>query len=92
MGSANVSLANSSALFSSPGAANLSGTSSYGLGYVTAREWNDSEDEGNFEPEIDWSSNIAPEILATLCDAEKKRQEVINGEWIDRLFLILTDF
>ncbi|XP_039440602.1 rho guanine nucleotide exchange factor 11 isoform X3 [Culex pipiens pallens] len=77
-GSANVSLANSSALFSSPGAANLSGTSSYGLGYVTAREWNDSEDEGNFEPEIDWSSNIAPEILATLCDAEKKRQEVIN--------------
>lgn len=45
---------------------------------MTAREWNDSEDEGNFEPEVDWSSNIAPEVLATLCDAEKKRQEVIN--------------
>uniref|UniRef100_A0A1Q3G067 Putative guanine nucleotide exchange factor n=1 Tax=Culex tarsalis TaxID=7177 RepID=A0A1Q3G067_CULTA len=81
--SANVSLANSSALFSSPSGnaanlSNLSGTSSYGLGFVTAREWNDSEDEGNFEPEVDWSSNIAPDVLATLCDAEKKRQEVIN--------------
>lgn len=80
--SANVSLANSSALFSSPGsgnAANLSNLSGISSNlYVTAREWNDSEDEGNFEPEVDWSSNIAPEILATLCDAEKKRQEVIN--------------
>lgn len=69
--------ANSSGLFSSPGGpGNLSNLSTYIL--PTAREWVDSEDEGNVEPEADWSSNIPPEILTTLCDAEKKRQEVIN--------------
>ncbi|XP_055598943.1 rho guanine nucleotide exchange factor 11 isoform X3 [Uranotaenia lowii] len=58
--------------------------SSFGTGllppsyFPTAREWVDSEDEGNLEPEADWSSNIPAEILATLSDAEKKRQEVIN--------------
>uniref|UniRef100_A0A182JUS3 DH domain-containing protein n=1 Tax=Anopheles christyi TaxID=43041 RepID=A0A182JUS3_9DIPT len=49
-----------------------------GLNVPTAREWIDSEDEGTVEPEADWSSNIAPEILSSISDLEKKRQEVIN--------------
>lgn len=50
-----------------------------GLNVPTAREWIDSDDEGTVEPEADWSSNIAPEILSSIGDLEKKRQEVING-------------
>ncbi|XP_035903570.1 uncharacterized protein LOC118508143 isoform X2 [Anopheles stephensi] len=49
-----------------------------GLSVPTAREWIDSEDEGTVEPEADWSSNIPPEILSSISDLEKKRQEVIN--------------
>uniref|UniRef100_A0A182T8V2 DH domain-containing protein n=1 Tax=Anopheles maculatus TaxID=74869 RepID=A0A182T8V2_9DIPT len=49
-----------------------------GLNVPTAREWIDSEDEGTVEPEVDWSSNIPPEILSSISDLEKKRQEVIN--------------
>ncbi|XP_040164007.1 uncharacterized protein LOC120900703 isoform X3 [Anopheles arabiensis] len=49
-----------------------------GLNVPTAREWIDSDDEGTVEPEADWSSNIAPEILSSIGDLEKKRQEVIN--------------
>uniref|UniRef100_A0A182NV56 DH domain-containing protein n=1 Tax=Anopheles dirus TaxID=7168 RepID=A0A182NV56_9DIPT len=59
----------------------LSGTGSSGPGGLTvptAREWIDSEDEGTVEPEADWSSNIPPEILSSISDLEKKRQEVIN--------------
>jgi hypothetical protein len=46
----------------------------------TARQWIDSDDDGgNVElVEADWSSNVAIDILQTLSDAEKKRQEVIN--------------
>ncbi|XP_055625243.1 uncharacterized protein LOC129767952 isoform X2 [Toxorhynchites rutilus septentrionalis] len=71
--------ANNSGFFSSPGGpANISNLSS-GAGILpTAREWVDSEDEGNFEPEVDWSSNIPADILGALSDIEKKRQEVIN--------------
>ncbi|XP_062561039.1 uncharacterized protein LOC134225187 isoform X2 [Armigeres subalbatus] len=72
----------SSGLFGSPGGANVANLSATGGGALTvlptAREWVDSEDEGNVEQEVDWSSNIPADILATLCDAEKKRQEVIN--------------
>ncbi|XP_053668177.1 uncharacterized protein LOC128718580 [Anopheles marshallii] len=55
-----------------------SGSGPGGLNVPTAREWIDSDDEGTVEPEADWSSNIPPEILSTLGDLEKKRQEVIN--------------
>ncbi|XP_058459872.1 rho guanine nucleotide exchange factor 11 isoform X3 [Malaya genurostris] len=72
--------ANNSGLFSSPGGPGNVSNISTGTGIIlpTAREWVDSEDEGNLEPEADWSSNIPADILATLCSAEKKRQEVIN--------------
>uniref|UniRef100_A0A182W9L6 DH domain-containing protein n=1 Tax=Anopheles minimus TaxID=112268 RepID=A0A182W9L6_9DIPT len=55
-----------------------SGSGPGGLNVPTAREWIDSEDEGTVEPEADWSSNIAPDILSGISDLEKKRQEVIN--------------
>ncbi|XP_062698767.1 uncharacterized protein LOC109401184 isoform X2 [Aedes albopictus] len=78
---ANTSASNSSGLFGSPGGPNVANLSGFGGTTIllpTAREWVDSEDEGNVELEVDWSSNIPADILATLCDAEKKRQEVIN--------------
>uniref|UniRef100_A0A1I8P3A6 DH domain-containing protein n=1 Tax=Stomoxys calcitrans TaxID=35570 RepID=A0A1I8P3A6_STOCA len=44
-----------------------------------ARHWNfESDEEDDLINEADWSSNVAAEILATLTDAEKKRQEIIN--------------
>lgn len=45
------------------------------------RQWVDSEDE--CVGDEDWSSHIAPEVLQTLSDGEKKRQEIINGELDD---------
>lgn len=39
-------------------------------------------DDDNFN-EADWSSHVAQEILANLSDYEKKRQEIINGEYFD---------
>lgn len=42
------------------------------------RQWVDSEDED----EADWSSHVSADILHTLSDAEKKRQEIINGNCI----------
>lgn len=81
---ANTSAGNSSGLFGSPGGPNVANLSGFGGTTIllpTAREWVDSEDEGTVELEVDWSSNIPADILATLCDAEKKRQEVINGRY-----------
>uniref|UniRef100_A0A182P9U2 DH domain-containing protein n=1 Tax=Anopheles epiroticus TaxID=199890 RepID=A0A182P9U2_9DIPT len=46
------------------------------LNVPTAREWIDSEDEE--APEAVWSSNIPPEILSSIGNLEKERQEVIN--------------
>ncbi|XP_050094464.1 uncharacterized protein LOC126577096 isoform X2 [Anopheles aquasalis] len=60
------------------GAGTVGGLSVAGANLPTAREWIDSEDEGTVEPEADWSSNIPPEILSSIGDLEKKRQEVIN--------------
>lgn len=52
-----------------------------GQGTVPApRQWVDSEDEAG-DLEADWSSNVSAEILQTLSDAEKKRQEIINGKY-----------
>lgn len=50
---------------------------------ITPRQWVDSEDEtggGGGEFESDWSSHVSAEILHTLSDAEKRRQEIINGK------------
>lgn len=45
-----------------------------------ARHWNfESDEEDDLINEADWSSNVAAEVLAALTDAEKKRQEIING-------------
>lgn len=43
------------------------------------RQWVDSEDEGG-DQEADWSSHVSPDILQTLSDTEKRRQEIINGK------------
>lgn len=37
-------------------------------------------DDDNFS-EADWSSHVPPDILSSLSDIEKKRQEIINGEF-----------
>ncbi|XP_055854909.1 uncharacterized protein LOC129918418 isoform X2 [Episyrphus balteatus] len=42
------------------------------------KQWVDSDDDDDLANEVDWSSNIAAEVLAALTDAEKKRQEIIN--------------
>lgn len=42
------------------------------------RQWVDSEDEAG-DIEADWSSNVGADILQTLSNTEKKRQEIING-------------
>ncbi|XP_055318825.1 uncharacterized protein LOC129576874 isoform X3 [Sitodiplosis mosellana] len=48
-------------------------------GVVSApRQWVDSEDEAGDPPEADWSSHVSADILHTLSDAEKRRQEIIN--------------
>lgn len=41
-------------------------------------QWVDSEDED----EADWSSHVSADILHTLSDTEKRRQEIINGKRI----------
>lgn len=45
-----------------------------------ARHWNYESDDEDDVNEADWSSNVAAEVLAALTDAEKKRQEIINGK------------
>lgn len=63
------------------------GAPTAGAGTVapTNRPWTDSDDEhagGGEINESDWSSNIDADILKTLSDNEKKRQEVINELYI----------
>lgn len=56
------------------------------------RQWVDSEDE-TCDIEVDWSSNISVDILQTLSDGEKKRQEIINGTvYHNKLIYNLTHF
>lgn len=51
-------------------------------GVVSApRQWVDSEDEAGDPLEADWSSHVSADILHTLSDTEKRRQEIINGEY-----------
>lgn len=43
-----------------------------------------SEDESfSRDLETTWSSNVTQEIIQQLTEAEKKRQEIINGEYFD---------
>lgn len=44
---------------------------------IAPREWAESDEECLGDE--DWASQIASELLQTLTDAEKKRQEIING-------------
>lgn len=52
-----------------------------GQGVVSCapRQWVDSEEETG-ELEADWSSHVSADILHTLSDTEKRRQEIINGK------------
>lgn len=43
------------------------------------RNWNFESDDEDDLNEADWSSNVAATVLSALTDAEKKRQEIING-------------
>lgn len=55
------------------------GAPTAGQGTIPApRQWVDSDDE-TCDNIADWSSNVAADILQTLSDGEKKRQEIING-------------
>lgn len=56
------------------------GAPTAGQGTIPApRQWVDSDDEAG-DCIADWSSNVAADILQTLSDGEKKRQEIINGK------------
>lgn len=58
------------------------GAPTAGQGTIPApRQWVDSDDEAG-DNIADWSSNVAADILQTLSDAEKKRQEIINGKYL----------
>lgn len=46
---------------------------------IAPRQWVDSDDECLGDE--DWASQIAADLLQTLTDAEKKRQEIINGKF-----------
>lgn len=48
------------------------------MAVIAPREWAESDDECLGDE--DWASQIASELLQSLTDAEKKRQEIINGE------------
>lgn len=52
--------------------------SSIGGASLMLRDFDEDDEEDDLE--TDWSSKISAEILETLTDVEKKRQEIINGE------------
>lgn len=56
-------------------------TSSFSGTSALSKELMDEEFDDDDESKMtDWSSKIATEILETMSDVEKKRQEIINGE------------
>lgn len=55
------------------------------------RQWNFESDDEDDLNETDWSSVVKVEILAALNDAEKKRQEIINGMIILKSYCIRID-
>ncbi|EDW32391.1 GL10452 [Drosophila persimilis] len=56
-----------------------SNSSFWSAGHPLNRQWNMDSDDDEDLNEADWSSMVAAEMLAALTDAEKKRQEIING-------------
>lgn len=44
----------------------------------TPKQWEGTDDEGG-EVEAIWSTHVSADILDTLSDSEKRRQEIING-------------
>lgn len=65
------------------------GTPSGQQGIVSCapRQWVDSEDEAG-KLEADWSSHVSADILHTLSDTEKRRQEIINGKHLFEIFFL----
>lgn len=63
------------------GSSNASFLGGTAAGGQMARHWNFESDEEDDLNEADWSSNVSAEVLASLTDAEKKRQEIINGNF-----------
>lgn len=65
---------------SSIGSSNsVSNTNFWNVGQPLQRQWNFESDDEDLN-EADWSSIVPVEMLAALTDAEKKRQEIINGK------------
>lgn len=58
----------------------VSNTNFWNVGQPLQRQWNFESDDEDLN-EADWSSIVAVEMLAALTDAEKKRQEIINGKF-----------
>lgn len=56
-------------------------TGQHGVVTCTPKQWEGSDDETG-ELEADWSSHVSADILHTLTDSEKRRQEIINGEFV----------
>ncbi|XP_037025462.1 rho guanine nucleotide exchange factor 11 isoform X3 [Bradysia coprophila] len=79
LGISNVNFASSSSSLSSSPSTSLEAVApTAGQGTIPApRQWVDSDDEAG-DNIADWSSNVAADILQTLSDGEKKRQEIIN--------------
>lgn len=55
-------------------------TSSFSGTSALSKDIVDDELGDDDELETDWSSKIATEVLDTMSDVEKKRQEIINGK------------
>ncbi|KAJ6646299.1 Rho guanine nucleotide exchange factor 11 [Pseudolycoriella hygida] len=80
LGISNANFASSSSSLSSSPSTSLEavGAPAAGQGTIPVpRQWVDSDDEAG-DCIADWSSNVAADILLTLSDGEKKRQEIIN--------------
>lgn len=52
---------------------------------LTQRQWEFEIDDDDDFNDTDWSSNVPVDLLTSLSDTEKKRQEIINGIFISNL-------
>lgn len=64
-------------------------TGQQGVVTCTPKQWEGSDDETG-ELEADWSSHVSADILHTLTDSEKRRQEIINGEFVKNRHCLQT--
>lgn len=46
---------------------------------LTQRQWDFEIEDDDDLNDADWSSNVPADVLTSLSDTEKKRQEIING-------------